>query len=118
MGINCAQCKHKSAVAKHFKIALFSVAPSMDPKMRAMYHFIALEKVLPSHMYRNLGDCQNEPEIDSYIQNIGKHSKGNCEEDDLPTASSAFYHRVIPCQICMKILDPFKNVIFVSYHHN
>ena len=26
--------------------------------------------------------------------------------------------RVIPCQICMKILDPFKNVIFVSYHHN
>ena len=25
---------------------------------------------------------------------------------------------VIPCQICMKILDPFKNVIFVSYHHN
>ena len=83
MGINCAPCKHKSAVAKHFKIALFSVAPSMDPKMRAMYHFIALGKVLPSHMYRNLGDCQNEPEIDSYIQNIGKHSKGNCEEDDL-----------------------------------
>ena len=37
-------------------------------------------------------DCQNEPEIDSYIQNIGKHSKGNCEEDDLPTASSAFDH--------------------------
>ena len=92
MGINCAPCKHKSAVAKHFKIALFSVAPSMDPKMRAMYHFIALGKVLPSHMYRNLGDCQNEPEIDSYIQNIGKHSKGNCEEDDLPTASSAFDH--------------------------
>ena len=26
--------------------------------------------------------------------------------------------RVIPCQICMKILNPFKNVIFVSYHHN
>ena len=25
---------------------------------------------------------------------------------------------VIPCQICMKILDPFKNVIFVSYYHN
>ena len=25
---------------------------------------------------------------------------------------------VIPCQICMKILDPFKNVFFVSYHHN
>ena len=43
-------------------------------------------------MYRDLGDCQNEPEIDSYIQNIGKHSKGNCEEDDLPTASSAFDH--------------------------
>ena len=57
-----------------------------------MYHFIAFGKVLPSHMYRNLGDCQNEPEIDSYIQNIGKHSKGNCEEDDLPTASSAFDH--------------------------
>ena len=30
----------------------------------------------------------------------------------------SFPNGVIPCQICMKILDPFKNVIFVSYHHN
>ena len=28
MGSTCAPCKHKSSVAKHFKIALFSVAPS------------------------------------------------------------------------------------------
>ena len=33
----------------HFKIALFSVAPVSDPKMRAMYHFIALGKVLPAN---------------------------------------------------------------------
>ena len=33
----------------HFKIALFSVAPVSDPKMRAIYHFIALGKVLPAN---------------------------------------------------------------------
>ena len=33
----------------HFKIALFSVAPVSDPKMRAMYHFNSLGKVLPAN---------------------------------------------------------------------
>ena len=49
VGSTCAPCKHKSAIAKHFKIALFSVAPVSDPKMKAMYLFFALGKVLPAN---------------------------------------------------------------------
>ena len=82
MGSTCAPCKHKSAVAKHFKIALFSVAPSSDPKMRAMYHFIALGKVLPAHMYRNIGDSHVVPDVENYIENIGDSLKDSITEED------------------------------------
>ena len=75
-----APCKHKSAVAKHFKIALFSVAPSSDPKMREMYHFIALGKVLPAHMYRNISDSDVVPDVENYIENIGASLKDSITE--------------------------------------
>ena len=48
--------EHKSAVSKHVKEAHFTVAPSHDSRQRALYHYIALGKTLPAHMYRNSED--------------------------------------------------------------
>ena len=66
-GINCAPCHHKSAVAKHFNTAEFSVVPTHDPCQQAMYHYIATGTTLQAHMYRTREDDQSIPEIEKYI---------------------------------------------------
>ena len=66
-GINCAPCHHKSAVAKHFKTAEFSVVPTHDPCQQAMYLFIATGTPLKAHMYQKREDDQSVPEIEKFI---------------------------------------------------
>ena len=67
VGTNCAPCKHKSAVAKHFKEAHFTVTPINDPCQRAMYHYIAWGRTLEPSYYRNVGDCNSDPKVKEYI---------------------------------------------------
>ena len=38
---NKAPCKHKGAISMHFNKSEFSVIPTQDPNMRALYHKIA-----------------------------------------------------------------------------
>ena len=66
-GINCAPCHHKSAVAKDFNTAEFSVVPAHDPCQQAMYHYIATGTTLKAHMYRRRDDDQSIPEIEKFI---------------------------------------------------
>ena len=66
-GINCAPCHHKSAVAKDFNTAEFSVVPTHDPCQQAMYHYIATGTTLKAHMYRRRDDDQSIPEIEKFI---------------------------------------------------
>ena len=69
VGSTCAPCKHKAAVAKHFGKASFSVTPTEDPCQRALYHFIALGRTLPSHCYRNNDEPNSKPKVEVFIQN-------------------------------------------------
>lgn len=55
VGKTCKPCKHKAAAAKFSGKAYFSVTPSNDPCMRALYHYVATGKTLPSYCYRNTG---------------------------------------------------------------
>ena len=68
VGGNCSPCKHKSAVSKHFQEAHFTVAPSHDSRQRALYHYIALGKTLPAHMYRSSGDDCSVEDIEHFIK--------------------------------------------------
>lgn len=68
VGSTCAPCKHKAAVAKHLGKASFSVTPTDDPCQRALYHFIALGRTLPSHCYRNNDDPNSEPKVEGFIK--------------------------------------------------
>ena len=65
-GINSAPCKHKSSVSKHYNVAEFSVVPSDDPGMCALYHYLATGTTLPAHMYRRSGG--SIPNIDQFIK--------------------------------------------------
>ena len=67
IGVNSAPCWHKSAVAKFFNVAEFSVIPSFDPYQCAMHNFLATGTTLPAHMYRQRGQS-DVPDIDEYIQ--------------------------------------------------
>ena len=65
-GINYAPCKHKSSVSEHYNVAEFSVVPSQDPGMCALYHYLATGTTLPAHMYRRSGG--SIPNVDQFIK--------------------------------------------------
>ena len=81
VGGNCSPCKHKSAVSKHFKEAHFTIAASHDSRQRALYHFIALGKTLPAHMYRNIGDDCSVEDIEHFIQEKLFVEEGQIEQE-------------------------------------
>ena len=70
VGRTCKPCKHKAAAAKYSGKAYFSVTPTNDPCMRALYHYVATGKTLPSHCYRNIGSPNSNPNVDGFINEM------------------------------------------------
>ena len=75
VGKTCKPCKHKAAAAKFSGKAYFSVTPSNDPCMRALYHYVATGKTLPSYCYRNTGSPDSNPRVDEFIEEMVKEKK-------------------------------------------
>ena len=46
-GVCCGPCKHKTAVANKFGMAESTVIPTMDPKARGLFYFLATGLLLP-----------------------------------------------------------------------
>ena len=67
VGKTCKPCKHKAAAAKYYGKVYFSATPTNDPCMRALYHFVATGKSLPSYCYRNVGEPNSDPKVDEFI---------------------------------------------------
>ena len=82
IGGNCSPCKHKSAVSKHVKEAHFTVAPSHDSRKRDLYHYIALMKTLPAHMYRNIKDDCLVEDIEHFIQEKLSVERGESQDEE------------------------------------
>ena len=67
-GSSRGPCKHKAAVHKYFKVAEFSVLPSNDNRIKAMYHFIAVGKVMdPDHYCGLITDQSNQMDEDNVL---------------------------------------------------
>ena len=95
VGKSCGPCKHKSAIAHHKGNAGFSVIPSNDPHMKAMWHYIAVGNTQPDYMYHGddntevinvkkfIAEKIAEAQIDViYEPNIQEHSEIDDIEDD------------------------------------
>ena len=74
--------EHKSAVSKHVKEAHFTVAPSHDSRQRDLYHYIALMKTLPAHMYRNIKDDCLVEDIEHFIQEKLSVERGESQDEE------------------------------------
>ena len=70
VGRTCKPCKHKAAAAKYSGKAYFSVTPTNDPCMRALYHFVATGKTMPSYCYRNTGSPNSNPKVEEFINEM------------------------------------------------
>ena len=66
--MNCGPCVHKSAVAKYYNVSGFSVLPSMDPRHKALYHYIANGRTEDDSWYRPLHQPDARPNISEYIE--------------------------------------------------
>ena len=66
--LNCGPCVHKSAVAKYHNVSGFSVLPSMDPRSKALYHYIADGRTEDNIWYRPLNQPDARPNISDYIE--------------------------------------------------
>lgn len=66
--MNCGPCIHKSAVAKYHDVSGFSVLPSMDPRHKALYHYIADGRTEDNVWYRPLNQPDARPNISDYIE--------------------------------------------------
>ena len=67
-GRNLGPCIHKFAIAKAFNISEFSVVPVSDPKMRALYHYIATGVILEDSWYRGLHSAECDHSIGEFVQ--------------------------------------------------
>ena len=74
--------EHKSAVSKHVKEAHSTVAPSHDSRQRDLYHYIALMKTLPAHMYRNIKDDCLVEDIEHFIQEKLSVERGESQDEE------------------------------------
>ena len=67
-GSSRGPCKHKAAVHKYFKVAEFSILPSNDNRIKAMYHFIAVGKVMDPDHYCGLSDDDTAENLDNFVE--------------------------------------------------
>ena len=67
-GLNCGPCKHKKAISTHKGLAEFSVLPEHDPKMRAMYHYIAEATFCQNAWYRELENPEVIEDVSEFIE--------------------------------------------------
>ena len=83
VGKTCKPCKHKAAAAKFSGKAYFSVTPTNDPCMRALYHYVATGKTLPSYCYRSTGSPDSNPRVDEFIAVMVKEKKTMVKSESL-----------------------------------
>ena len=83
VGKTCKPCKHKAVAAKFSGKAYFSVTPSNDPCMRALYHYVATGKTLPSYCYRSTGSPDSNPRVDEFIAVMVKEKKTMVKSESL-----------------------------------
>ena len=67
-GSSRGPCKHKAAVHKYFKVAEFSILPSNDNRIKAMYHFIAVGKVMDPDHYCGLSDDDTADNLENFVE--------------------------------------------------
>ena len=84
--MNCGPCVHKSAVAKYYNVSGFSVLPSMDPRHKALYHYIANGQTEDDTWYRPLHQPDARPNISEYIEDCSAQPQAHnvtLDEDTL-----------------------------------
>ena len=74
-GMNCGPCVHKSAVAKYHNVSGFSVLPSMDPRNKALYHYIANGRTEDDFWYRPLNKPEARPNVSNFIEDCRGQSQ-------------------------------------------
>ena len=81
-GHNCGPCVHKSGIALHFKVAMFNVLPSMDPRSRALYHLIAVGQSQDAAWYRTSEDHDEVADVDQFVEDY--EAKCSSAPENLP----------------------------------
>ena len=81
-GRNCGPCVHKSGIALHFKVAMFNVLPSMDPRSRALYHLIAVGQAQDAAWYRTSEDHTEVADVDQFVEDY--EAKCSSAPESLP----------------------------------
>ena len=67
LGSSSGPSPHKNAVQKHYNIAEFSVIPTLDQKIRRIYHFIALGRHLEDDHYRSFKKRGADENLGNYV---------------------------------------------------
>ena len=70
VGISCGPYKHKFAVSKKFKIAESSVIPTMDPRSRSLFYFLATGTKLPDWHFRPLTEKESLTHAAQHIEEV------------------------------------------------
>ena len=73
----------KAAAAIFSGKAYFSVTPTNDSCMRALYHYVATGKTLPSYCYRSTGSPDSNPRVDEFIAVMVKEKKTMVKSESL-----------------------------------
>ena len=81
----CGPCKHKFAIAKYYKVAGFSVVPTMDPKARALFYYLGTGISLPDWHFRALTEKDSETHAKEHIEEVVSEVGGSWNHEDNPS---------------------------------
>ena len=89
LGSSSGPCPHKNAVQKHYNVAEFSVIPTLDHKIRRIYHFIALGRHLDDNHYRSFKKRGAD-------ENLGNYVAEHTEPHQSSSSTSGTSHHDVP----------------------
>ena len=80
VGVCCGPCKHKFAVSNKYKLAESCVIPTMDPKSRSLFYFLATGNQLPDWHFRPLAEKEGLTHATDYVKEVMQQNKPTVEK--------------------------------------